>query len=138
MSLWHTCTFPHTRRQYFYLLQSLSRTRGQPLLPLRSMSICSHNMSPMNGGALLRKSAFSSAQRSWPGMRRLDTETPSRLNSLIAHRTHATTWHSVHCVGSVQIEKKKKKKMKMNALFWFGFGFVMREILNPFPDKRHG
>ena len=35
------------------------------------------------------------------GCGRLATETPSRLNSLIAHSTHATTWHSVHCVGSV-------------------------------------
>lgn len=58
---------------------------------LRSMSMCSQRMSPMKGGALLRKSVFGRVQRSRPLIRKLLMETPSRLNSLMDQCTQATT-----------------------------------------------
>lgn len=70
------------------------------LVPLIICSRCSQRMSPTKSGASSRKRSLPRLHSTWPFMPNLWRLTFTRLNSLVAHRSHWLTCCSVHSQGS--------------------------------------
>ncbi|TNN74967.1 hypothetical protein EYF80_014712 [Liparis tanakae] len=60
-------------------------------------------MSPTKSGARSRKRSLPIAHRLAPFMQNLSKSTFFRLNSFTVHVSHAATWFSVHCLGSMKM-----------------------------------
>lgn len=73
---------------------------GAQLVPLIICSRCSQRMSPTKSGASSRKRSLPRLHNTWPFMPNLWRFTFTRLNSLVAQRSHWHTCCSVHSHGS--------------------------------------
>lgn len=76
---------------------------GSPVagqIPLIICSRCSQRMSPTKSGASSRKRSLPRLHNTWPVMPNLCRLTSTRLNSLVAQRSHWHTCCSVHSQGS--------------------------------------
>lgn len=93
------------RAQILHLpsLPRLSPTARRPVprwVPLIICSRCSQRMSPTKSGASSRKRSLPRLHNTWPFMPNLWKLTLTRLNSLVAQRSHWHTCCSVHSQGS--------------------------------------
>lgn len=99
-------------------LSATGRRAVPQRVPLIICSRCSQRMSPTKSGASSRKRSLPRLHNTWPFMPNLWKLTFTRLNSLVAQRSHWHTCCSVHSQGSAGEGRKDGTQGEKGGRRW--------------------